>query len=87
MNSIRMGSVYGIQYTQINGDAMALSASDLLFAQGMLEVGQSVPDGWTVLTGNAYSSMVYAVGYRFQFIEAVGLKMAEEVADAVAKAH
>lgn len=57
-------AIYGIRSTVIDGDALEPSSLDLIAQVGTLAVGESVPDGWRVLTGNERTSQVGRVAYR-----------------------
>jgi hypothetical protein len=46
------------------GDALEPSGTDILTQFGRLKVGEPLPDGWTVLTGNRHDSLVARVLYR-----------------------
>lgn len=50
--------------TLIDGDALTQFASDILVQQGIIDVGEAIPTGWTVLTGNDKHSLVTRVIYR-----------------------
>ena len=52
--------------TLLEGDALAPQWTDLIVQRGSLDVGQPVPAGWRVLTGNNDSSLVARVVYRFE---------------------
>tara|TARA_R100001377_G_scaffold11307_1_gene5661 strand:+ start:5131 stop:5331 length:201 start_codon:yes stop_codon:yes gene_type:complete len=62
-----MNNVFGINNTQISGDALNPSDDDLIAQVGMLHVDQTVPDGWNVLSGNHHTSSVGRVTQRWQF--------------------
>jgi hypothetical protein len=64
--AIERGSVWSINFTLIEGDPFDPSSSDLIVAQGRLNVGEAIPRGWRVLTGNPTSSAVVAIGYRHE---------------------
>ncbi len=46
------------------GDALNPQSTDVLTQFGRLKVGEPLPDGWTVLTGNRFDSLVARVVYR-----------------------
>lgn len=54
----------------LHGDPLAPSSTDLLAQTASLPVGEAVPDGWRVLTGNPRESLVGRVAYRFEAEEA-----------------
>jgi hypothetical protein len=47
-----------IKNNLIEGDAIDPSSTDLIAQVGRLDVGEAVPDGWRVLTGEAAASRV-----------------------------
>lgn len=51
---------------QISGDALAPSSADLIAQTKNLDVGKPVPAGWRVLTGNARTSTIARVAYRYE---------------------
>ncbi len=55
--------------TLIYGDPMDPSSTDLIAQQKRLAVGQPVPDGWRVLSGNERESTIARVAYRFEVEE------------------
>ena len=59
-------SVYGIRSTTIDGDSLDPSSTDLIAQVGQLKVGERVPLGWRVLTGNAMTSQVGRIAYRYE---------------------
>lgn len=62
-------SIYGIRSTVIDGDALCPLDTDLIAQTGTLKVGERVPEGWRVLTGNDRTSQVGRVAYRFEIKE------------------
>lgn len=50
----------------IEGDALNPTDSDIILQTGRLSVGESVPDGWRVMTGNNTDSLVMRAVYRFE---------------------
>jgi len=62
-------SIFGIRSTVIDGDALAPADTDLIAQVAQLAVGEPVPEGWRVLTGNAHTSQVARVCYRFELGE------------------
>jgi hypothetical protein len=50
----------------IGGDPLDPSSTDLIVQIGRIDVGEPVPDGWRVLTGNNDSSLVARVIFRFE---------------------
>lgn len=59
-------AVFGIRSTVIDGDALNPSDLDLIAQVAQLNVGEPVPEGWRVLTGNVSTSQVARVAYRFE---------------------
>ena len=59
-------SMYGIRSTLIDGDAIILGSTDLIAQVATLAVGEPVPEGWRVLTGNERTSQIGRVAYRFE---------------------
>ncbi len=62
-------SIFGIRSTVIDGDALCPFDTDLIAQTGQLKVGEPVPEGWRVLTGNERTSQVGRVAYRFEIKE------------------
>lgn len=58
--------MYGIRSTIIDGDALDPSSTDLLAQVATLVVGEPVPEGWRVLTGNERTSQIARVAYRYE---------------------
>lgn len=52
--------------TLIEGDPMDQSRLDLIAVQATLPVGEPVPHGFRVMTGNANTSHITAVLYRYE---------------------
>jgi hypothetical protein len=50
----------------ISGDALSPCQSDLVAQTKSLPVGQPVPDGWRVLSGNLRESTIARVAFRFE---------------------
>lgn len=50
----------------LEGDPMEPSSMDLIAQLGRLPVGKPVPEGWRIMTGNAFDSLVTRVAYRFE---------------------
>lgn len=50
----------------ISGSALARSGTDLIAQIASLPVGEPVPDGWRVLSGNSTQSTIARVAYRFE---------------------
>ena len=67
-----MTKVNHIKFTMYDGDTMDPSSTDLIIMEGRVEVGQPIPEGWTVHTGNQFDSQVTRIAYRYQ-IEEEGL--------------
>jgi hypothetical protein len=53
----------------IQGDPMAPASTDLLAQTDSLFVGNPVPDGWRVLSGNHRTSLIGRVAYRYEVEE------------------
>lgn len=58
-------SVYSVSNALIDGDPLDPSPLDLILQRGRLAVGERVPEGWNVLTGNVTDSLVVRVAYRY----------------------
>ena len=61
-----------IHQTDLNeGDALTPQDNDILTQFGRLDAGLPLPedDGWRVMTGNAFSSLVARVVYRHELEE------------------
>jgi hypothetical protein len=67
--SIEPGAVWSITFTLVEGNPFDPRSDDLIVAYGRLNVGEPVPAGWRVLTGNSQSSLVVVVGYRAELEE------------------
>jgi hypothetical protein len=50
----------------VNGDPMNPESGDLIAQTGVLKVGEPVPDGWRVLTGNSEYSTIARVCLRYE---------------------
>jgi hypothetical protein len=50
----------------ISGDALEPSSTDLIAQTKSLAVGERVPAGWRVLSGNATHSTIARVCYRYE---------------------
>ena len=50
----------------IDGDPLNPESTDLIAQRGTLLVGEPVPDGWRVLSGNSIASEVWRVVFRFE---------------------
>ena len=50
----------------VEGDALKPDSNDLLVQRTHLPVGEPVPEGWRVLTGNNEASLIARVAYRFE---------------------
>lgn len=57
------------RYTLIDGNPMQPESTDLIAESRRLAVGERVPDGWRVLTGNAHESLIARVAYRYEIEE------------------
>jgi len=66
---INKGEVFITDFTLIDGDPMNPESTDLMVVHGRLEVGIRVPPDWRVITGCETSSLVAAVGYRYEMEE------------------
>lgn len=53
----------------LSGDPMEPGATDLIAQTASLAVGERVPDGWRVLSGNERTSTIARVAYRFEIEE------------------
>lgn len=53
----------------IEGDPMEPCSTDLIAQTKNLNVGQPVPKGWRVLTGNTFQSLIARVAYRYEIEE------------------
>lgn len=53
----------------VDGDALVPDSLDLIAQTGYLDVGDPVPAGWRVLTGNANRSLVARIIYRYELDE------------------
>lgn len=53
----------------ISGDPMEPLSADLIAQLDTLPVGQPVPEGWRVLTGNVRTSLIARVAYRDEIEE------------------
>lgn len=47
------------------GDPMQPASTDLIIQRGMLPVGERIPRGWNVISGNIHYSVVYRVTTRY----------------------
>lgn len=50
----------------ISGDALAPESTDLIAQTKSLPVGERVPEGWRVLSGNMHESTIARVCYRYE---------------------
>jgi hypothetical protein len=50
----------------ISGDALAPCSTDLIAQTKRLAVGERVPEGWRVLSGNERESTIARVAFRFE---------------------
>lgn len=50
----------------LEGDPLNPSSTDLIAQFADLDVGQRVPHGWRVLSGNVRTSMISRIVYRFE---------------------
>lgn len=55
-----------MQNTLISGDPLNPCSTDLIAQLRQLPVGQPVPEGWRVLSGNLTHSTIARVAYRFE---------------------
>lgn len=53
----------------IEGDPMDPQSTDLILQEGRLPVGEPIPEGWTVTTGNNFDSQAFRIVYRYQIEE------------------
>lgn len=49
-----------------DGDPLEPSSMDIIIQEGSLPVGESVPEGWRVMTGNNSTSLVMRIVYRYE---------------------
>lgn len=59
-------SVQVLDSALVRGEPLRPDQGDILAVLGRLDVGEPVPDGWRVLTGNAYTSLVAATFFRHE---------------------
>ena len=59
-------SVTITQSILLDGDTLNPSSTDILIQKGLLPVGEPVPEGWRVMTGNARESLVIRPVYRYE---------------------
>ncbi len=52
--------------TIVSGDVLNPDDYDIIAQQGRLPVGEPVPDGWRVLTGNMHTSLVVRIALRYE---------------------
>jgi hypothetical protein len=50
----------------VRGDALAPTSGDLIAQTRLLPVGEPVPDGWRVLSGNERTSEIARVAFRYE---------------------
>ncbi len=50
----------------ISGDALEPCSTDLIAQTKSLPVGQPVPEGWRVLSGNLSDSIIARVAFRYE---------------------
>jgi hypothetical protein len=58
-----------MHFQLISGNPMEPSSTDVIAQFDRLDVGRPVPAGWRVLTGNAESSEIARVAYRYEIEE------------------
>lgn len=56
-------------YYLIRGNPMEPSSTDLIAETASLPVGDPVPEGWRVLSGNMTESEIARVAYRYEIEE------------------
>jgi len=61
-----MKKLHIISNTQISGDPLDPSSGDTIAQMALLDVGDRVPDGWRVLSGNMHSSTIARVVLRYE---------------------
>ena len=61
--------IWGIENKLLQGNAMEPGSSDIIAQLGLLDVGERVPEGWRVLSGNALHSSVGRIAYRYEIEE------------------
>ncbi len=64
-----MADVSLINNVLLAGDPLFPEDTDLIVQRGYLKVGDPVPDGWRVLTGNPRESLVARVVHRYEVEE------------------
>lgn len=52
-----------------DGDPLNPCSTDIITQFDDLKVGEPVPDGWRVLTGNPHTSLIARVAYRYEIEE------------------
>ena len=57
-------NIYAVTNRLISGDPFDPSSGDMILQEGSLSVGDPVPEGWRVLSGNPTSSSVVRVVLR-----------------------
>ncbi len=55
----------------ISGDPMEPSSTDMIHQTASLKVGEPVPEGWRVMTGNNLYSEITRTAYRYEIEEPV----------------
>jgi hypothetical protein len=58
-----------MQNILIQGDPMKPFSGDIIAQIDTLPVGQPVPEGWRVLSGNIHDSSIARVAYRYEIEE------------------
>ena len=53
----------------IEGDPLDPQSTDIIYQEDTLAVGQPVPEGWRVMTGNNMFSQIVRVAYRYEIEE------------------
>ena len=64
MTDFELGAVCVIDSVILEGMALEPNSLDLIALKGRLDVGEPIPNGWRVMTGNSLHSLVVAVAYR-----------------------
>lgn len=50
----------------VTGDPLEPSSGDMIAQTKSLKVGERVPEGWRVLTGNSHESVIARVALRYE---------------------
>lgn len=58
-----------ITSVMIQGDAIKTNSTDLIAQLATINVGEPIPEGWSVTTGNMHYSEIVRIVYRYQIEE------------------